>query len=399
MGRGFPPSALVVGAVLLAVGVAQAAPAKRYVGGDVAQLASARQQCIAAAQVVQQRERAFGAAALAVGVMERGAAEQQQQIEQNNQEVEQLLGALERLARAPPEELAFAPEGPIDRIRSAILIAAAVPALEAQARAVSGAFASLARVRAQITARRAEFDSAQQALAQSRDALAPLVAHRGELIAGLLPTNAKMPSSEQIGGQASDIVDLMQHADAAIDQRDKDRLIQLHTASPTRTKGPQPVLDPTRPADLRALDAPRATMLWPAPGEVVQRFGEADRNGRPSQGLTISVAPSTLVVAPFDGQVDFVGTFRDYGLILIIRHGGGYHSLLAGFDQVDVTSGQWLLAGEPVGAVPGVDDKDASTTLYMELRRDGAPVDPQSRLAARDDKTGDNHPGNSKVSE
>jgi murein hydrolase activator len=96
-----------------------------------------------------------------------------------------------------------------------------------------------------------------------------------------------------------------------------------------------------------------------------------------------------VVVAPFDGRVDYVGPFRGYGLILIIRHGGGYHSLLAGMGRVDVTAGQWLLAGEPVGSLPDADDKSAGATLYLEFRRDGRPVDPQSRLASRDQKTED----------
>jgi septal ring factor EnvC (AmiA/AmiB activator) len=130
-------------------------------------------------------------------------------------------------------------------------------------------------------------------------------------------------------------------------------------------------------------------MVWPVAGEVTQRFGEADRNGRPSQGLTLQAMPGGVVVAPFDGRVDYVGPFRGYGLILIIRHGGGYHSLLAGLGDVDVTTGQWLLAGEPVGSLAGGDDKGAGVSFSFEVRREGRPVDPQSRLVSRDQKTED----------
>jgi murein hydrolase activator len=154
----------------------------------------------------------------------------------------------------------------------------------------------------------------------------------------------------------------------------------------TPAKGAAPV-DPTRPKSLRALDAPHTEMVWPVAGELTHRFGEADRYGRPNQGLTLEAMPSGIVVAPFDGRVDYVGPFRDYGLILIIRHGGGYHSLLTGLGRVDVTTGQWLLAGEPVGSLADADEKSASANFYFELRRDGRPVDPQSRLASRDQKT------------
>jgi septal ring factor EnvC (AmiA/AmiB activator) len=34
--------------------------------------------------------------------------------------------------------------------------------------------------------------------------------------------------------------------------------------------------------------------------------------------------------------------------------------------------------------MPGANDENASVTFYLELRRDGRPVDPQSRLASRE---------------
>ena len=125
-------------------------------------------------------------------------------------------------------------------------------------------------------------------------------------------------------------------------------------------------------------------MLWPVAGDLVRRFGEADPYGRPSPGVTLSAAPGSLIVAPFDGRVDFAGTFRGYGPILIIRHSDGYHSLLSGLGHIDVTVGQWLLAGEPVGTLAAADDKNTSATFYLELRRDGRPIDPGPRLASRD---------------
>jgi septal ring factor EnvC (AmiA/AmiB activator) len=243
-------------------------------------------------------------------------------------------------------------------------------------------------VRAQIDARQKDIDAARDALTKGRENLAQLVARRNALVAEML-RNDKPAASAPLGEQASDPLDLIKRADAALDQHDKDRLIQLRTSQPIKVKAPAPVLDPTKPASLRGFDAPHAEMVWPVWGELVHRFGEADRFGRPSQGLRLEAARGGVVVAPFDGRVDYIGPFRDYGLILIIRHAGGYHSLLARLGHVDVTTGQWVLAGEPVGTLPSADDKDASATFYLELRRDGRPVDPQSRLGSRDQKTED----------
>ena len=80
------------------------------------------------------------------------------------------------------------------------------------------------------------------------------------------------------------------------------------------------------------------------------------------------------VTSPFDGSVIFAGPFRGYGNLIIIDHGQGYLTLLAGLESMDVDVGQMLLAGEPVGQMP--DSKEAK--LYVELRHNNHPIDPMA---------------------
>jgi septal ring factor EnvC (AmiA/AmiB activator) len=66
---------------------------------------------------------------------------------------------------------------------------------------------------------------------------------------------------------------------------------------------------------------------------------------------------------------------------LIINAGGGYHILLAGFDQIYATKDQFVLAGEPVGVMKKINHSSGSTevrkpTLYIEFRKDAHPIDP-----------------------
>jgi murein hydrolase activator len=79
----------------------------------------------------------------------------------------------------------------------------------------------------------------------------------------------------------------------------------------------------------------------------------------------------------------FAGPFRGYGQILIIAHGDGYHSLLAGLDRVDSLVGQWLLAGEPVGTMA---DSADQPRLYLELRHNNQPINPAPWLMTRVEK-------------
>jgi septal ring factor EnvC (AmiA/AmiB activator) len=147
---------------------------------------------------------------------------------------------------------------------------------------------------------------------------------------------------------------------------------------------PSPALiDPTRPASIRPFSEAKGRVVYPAAGSVVLVFGAADSAGGTSKGMTLETRPGAQVVAPFDGRVLFAGPFKGYGRILIIGHGDGYHSLVAGLDQIDSSVGQWLVAGEPIGTMPA---GEAMPRLYLELRHDGQPINPLPWLATRNAK-------------
>jgi septal ring factor EnvC (AmiA/AmiB activator) len=128
-----------------------------------------------------------------------------------------------------------------------------------------------------------------------------------------------------------------------------------------------------------------ASLVMPARGDLTARYGEAAAGAGPaSKGITIATRSSAQVVAPFDGQVAYAGHFRGYGQILIIEHGGRYHTLLAGLERIDAVVGQWVLAGEPVGVMGGMAGLQAE--LYFELRRSGQPINRLPWLATTSDK-------------
>jgi murein DD-endopeptidase MepM/ murein hydrolase activator NlpD len=94
--------------------------------------------------------------------------------------------------------------------------------------------------------------------------------------------------------------------------------------------------------------------------------------------IAIPAHPRQRVAAPHDGRAVFAGEFRSYGLLLIIEHRGGYHTLIWGFISLDVRLGDEVRAGQIVGVLSG----ERSPKLYVELRRNGQPVSPEVWLAA-----------------
>ena len=175
---------------------------------------------------------------------------------------------------------------------------------------------------------------------------------------------------------------------------------QLALATPGKTPAPGtsqgttsgtrlsdlPAVKLTKPDNVRSFPAnPVQILALPARGRFVSSYGEKV-SGEPSaaKGLTIETRAASQVVAPYDGRVAYAGPFRGYGEILIIEHGGRYHTLLAGLDRIDAVVGQWVLAGEPVGVMSAV--PESRPRLYLELRRTGQPINPLPWLAASDSK-------------
>jgi septal ring factor EnvC (AmiA/AmiB activator) len=55
---------------------------------------------------------------------------------------------------------------------------------------------------------------------------------------------------------------------------------------------------------------------------------------------------------------------------------------LAGLEALEASVGQSVIAGEPVGTMR----TEGAPSLYLELRRQGQPINPLPWLAARDGK-------------
>ncbi len=134
---------------------------------------------------------------------------------------------------------------------------------------------------------------------------------------------------------------------------------------------------------LRSFSEARGQLPMPARGQVTTAYGQINDVGLASKGITIHARVDAQVIAPYDGIVAFSGPFRGYGRLLIIEHGEGYHTVLAGMTRIDTEVGQHLLAGEPVGVI----ESPAEPVLYVELRREGQPINPLPWLVAQKGNT------------
>ena len=120
--------------------------------------------------------------------------------------------------------------------------------------------------------------------------------------------------------------------------------------------------------------------LWtPISGELVRRFGERAPGGGRANGLSYAAPRGARVASPAAGVVQYVGPVKGWGVILILRLTGGYHLVLAGLAEASIAVGQSVAPGQPVGWMP--DGRQSTSELYLEVRQQGAPVDPARWMA------------------
>jgi len=143
---------------------------------------------------------------------------------------------------------------------------------------------------------------------------------------------------------------------------------------------------PTGSGALAADAKPVGQIIQPVAGTLVRSWGDP-QDGEPATGQSWQAAPGARVVAPCNGTVAFAEPFRGYGLLLIIDCGGGYHAILAGLDQMQVSPGQALLGGDPVGAMQAAGTAEPSALHSGSATSDSAASGPSvGRSDARADQ-------------
>ena len=94
--------------------------------------------------------------------------------------------------------------------------------------------------------------------------------------------------------------------------------------------------DPGRLAPAIAFASARGQLPFPVNGVRIREFGAPDSLGGTEKGLSIATRAGAQVTAPCDGWVVYAGPFRNYGQVLILNAGGGYHVVLAGMERISV---------------------------------------------------------------
>jgi septal ring factor EnvC (AmiA/AmiB activator) len=272
-----------------------------------------------------------------------------------------LLGALEMFRRDPPPALFVKPTDVRDAVRAAILIRAITPELERRAQTLKAQASALQLVRRRIDTSSADLLVRESDVAERRAKIETLIAQKTALQGR---ADAEAEAARQ------DIEALAARA----------RALRELTVGVAAAPAPAAAGEPPDP-EHAGLFGHAKPFTEPTAGAPIRRFGELEPGGRSrSDGWTWRTAANAQVLAPAQGVVEYAGPLKGWGLVLILRLGGGYHLVLAGLESALIAPGRMVAAGQPVGRMGN--DGQTDSDLYFEIRKNGAPVDPARWLKA-----------------
>ncbi|WP_052161353.1 peptidoglycan DD-metalloendopeptidase family protein [Hoeflea sp. BAL378] len=310
----------------------------------------------------------------------------------------EVLAALQRIGRDPPPALLVSPEDALSSVRSAILLGAVVPEIRAETEALAADLKELAALRQAIAEERRSLAAALEENAAEEQRLAELASEKSALQAESQKrlererTRAEalsVRSSELesvIATLADEIAELRQAAEdarKAEEERQRKLAEQLERA---RAFAAVALPDKNRIMPAYVFSKLTGTLVRPVSGETVRYFGADDGTGHTLAGEVVATEAGMTVHAPADGWIAYAGPFRSYGEVVILDTGEKHHVVLAGMEKIKVSSGQFVVAGEPLATMGQTRFAGSAAltlaserpTLYIEIRKDGQPVDPRT---------------------
>ncbi|MET3560143.1 septal ring factor EnvC (AmiA/AmiB activator) [Bartonella japonica] len=315
--------------------------------------------------------------AVANDIVERGEKlkkmiEKRAQVHQNlkdrRAEFAEVLAILERMGLNPPPALMVRPEDALASIRSSILLGAVIPQMQEKTHALAKSLKALTNLSNSIAAEYRALKIKIQNQAEQRKHLELLLDQKAKL---------QKKSEEELTEQKQKNSILAQKVQSL-----EELILELDRPSEQSSDGSIQMQKNLQLLKKSHFESQKGSLLFPVLGKRIQHSHNGSHLIR--FGEMIETETEAVIISPADALVAFAGPFRSYGQIIILNVGNGYHIILIGMSRINVTQGQFVLAGEPLGMMGmqfvansiALDIGKSAPMLYIEFRKQGKPVNP-----------------------
>ena len=327
------------------------------------------QEAAALAARIQESEAQITANEAKIRLIEQQRGALRVELAQRQRPLVELTAALQRLSRRPAVLSLLRPGSLQEAVYLRAVLETMLPQVERRTAGLRAAIERGKVLQVQAELASADLRASQAELGRRRQTLAALEARQR------LESRSASSSADREAERALALAEQARDLGGLVGELDKAGRLRGQLAAL-----PGPVLRPAQPQAAQVVALAEATALpttapaqylLPVSGRLVTGFGASAPGQVQSRGISIAARGGAQVVAPAAGRVVFAGPYQGYGTIVIIEHGGGWTSLVTGLSVLDTRVGRDLVAGSPLGqAGPG------RPVLSLELRKDGAPVNP-----------------------
>lgn len=342
-----------------------AATALQQAIGGLQEAERAKDRVAALTETIRAYEQGLSALREALRQAQDREAALTRQFENQRARVSQLLAVLSRIETETGPLLLLHPDGPLDTVRSGMILSDVTPALQSDVDRLRADLQELADLRRLQTQANETLLQGLGAAQTARTALSQAISDRTDL-------------PRRFTEDPETLRSLVENADT---------LEALAAGLALPETGGQSGSD---------FVAAKGALALPVQGSLIRRAGEADPMGVRRPGLTFATRAQALVTSPVAATIRYRGPLLDYGNVIILEPGLGYLLIVAGCETLYGEVGEVIAAGAPIGLMggglpeTGADATDLSEgagqreteTLYLELRLGAKPVDPAEWFAA-----------------
>lgn len=324
---------------------------------------SARDRVRALTETIQAYE--AGLTAMREGLRRAATREAQltAELRTREKEIAQLLGVLQTIETTAPPVLMLHPSGPLGSARAGMMLSEVTPGLNARAQALAHDLQEVQTLRLLQQSAAETLTEGLAGVQTARTRLSTAIADRTDLpnrfVEDPVRTAILISSTETLEGFASGLSEISEGEIAETNADITDR---------------------------------KGKVALPAQGILLHRAGETDAAGVKRPGIVLGTRPRAIVTAPTAATIRYRGPLLDLGNLVILEPQPGLLFVFSGLQEVYGNTGQVIPEGTPVGLMPGETPEigailstssdgtgtDRSETLYIEVRQDNSPVDPES---------------------
>lgn len=321
----------------------------------------------------------------------------------------EVLAALQRMGRNPPPAILVSPQDALKAVRSALVLGAVVPNIRQETDKLLADLETLSIVRLAIAQQKEGLTKALSQLSEDEARLTLLVDKKKDVSnqseQALAGENLKAAQLAAKAGSLKELIENLENqmkaaaiaADAArtADERraarETERLAEArqllrsgNVPKPASAPSAEVFENTARSEPAIAFAKAKGLLPRPVSGKQIYAFGSRGQLQARNKNIALATRVNARVSSPADGWIVYAGPFRSYGKLLILNPGDNYYVVLSGMRDINVSQGQFVLRGEPIGRMGAVQVASAAPqslgsnrpVLYVEFRKDGKSIDP-----------------------